>query len=69
MLKLHKVRTVVVAQVARLNHLVIKNVDVHPALTGCIVQHIIDDQLRERIIVQIIAHGHVVHRPNRTVPS
>ena len=69
MLKLHTVRTVVVAQVATLIHLVIKIVDVHPAHIGCIVQHIIDDPPRERIIVQIIAHGRAAHRPNRTITS
>lgn len=69
MLKLHKVRTVVVTRIARLSYLIIQNVGVHPAWTKWIVQHLMDGQPSEHIIVQIIVHGRVVHRPNRTVSS
>lgn len=69
MMKLHKVQTVVATQVARLNHILVKNAGVHPALTGCTSQIIIDDQLRELIIVPIIAHGRVVHRLNQAIPN
>lgn len=71
MMKLHKVRTVVVivALVARLNHTSTKNVGVRPALTGCTVQIIIDDQPREHTTVRTIAHGRVAHRLNQAHPN
>lgn len=78
MLKLHRaqaiVAQVVVAQVAtqiaKHPHLVIRNVGAHPAQTRCIVHTATstDDHRTERTIVQIIAHGRLVHRPNRTPP-
>lgn len=62
-----QVVTHVVTQVATLNHIVLEQVGAHPVQTG---QNILDYiiQLKERIIVQLIAHGHLIHRLNRTVP-
>lgn len=69
MMKLHKAQAVVVALVARLNHIATKRAGVHPAPTECTVQIITGDRLKGLIIVQTIAHGRVAHRLNQMIPN